>query len=122
MRENVGEAVQVNAIKYLEQPEGLLDQTVLASVDAIVQQENCVTCQPRGLAQAIAERLPYGNSYKEREPIPHSKGLAMYSSRPKPGTLEVREPPEGLDQRPRVINFRAQYLPCLLYTSPSPRD
>ena len=110
-REQNERRVQVNSIQYMARPRGLLDDTVLASVDAIVQQENCISCQPKGLARAIADRLPYGNSYQERIPIPHSKGVAMHSSRPVPGTMEVREPPDGSSQLPRVINFRSQYLP-----------
>ena len=44
---------------------GVLDPTILARVDAIVQQSNCVGCDGRGLAAAIAEELPYGNTYKD---------------------------------------------------------
>ena len=42
---------------------GVLDPAILARVDAIVQQSNCVGCDGRGLAAAIAEKLPYGDTY-----------------------------------------------------------
>ena len=69
---------------------GVLDPTILARVDAIVQQSNCVGCDGRGLAAAIAEKLPYGDTYKDRRPMPPARKFAIPEDRATPGSIAVR--------------------------------
>ena len=83
---------------------GVLDPTILARVDAIVQQSNCVGCDGRGLAAAIAEKLPYGDTYKDRRPMPPARKFAIPEDRATPGTIAVRR-----GNGPAVVSLFAQF-------------
>ena len=83
---------------------GVLDPTILARVDAIVQQSNCVGCDGRGLAAAIAEKLPYGDTYKDRRPMPPARKFAVPEDRATPGTIAVRR-----GSGPAVVSLFAQF-------------
>ena len=83
---------------------GVLDPSVLARVDAIVQQSNCVGCDGRGLAAAIAEKLPYGDTYKDRRPMPPARKFAIPEDRAVPGTIAVRR-----GTGPVVVSLFAQF-------------
>ena len=88
---------------------GVLDPTILARVDAIVQQSNCVGCDGRGLAAAIAEKLPYGDTYKDRRPMPPARKFAIpedravgddrRAARERAGRREPLRPVRSVDQR-----------------------
>jgi hypothetical protein len=71
---------------YLSLPGGVLDDSVLGRVDAIAQQENCVGCDGRGLAAAVAEKLPYGCSYADRRRMPPANKFAVPEDRALLGT------------------------------------
>ena len=83
---------------------GVLDPSILARVDAIVQQSNCVGCDGRGLAAAIAEKLPYGDTYKDRRPLPPARKFAVPEDRAVPGTIAVRR-----GNGPAVVSLFAQF-------------
>ena len=83
---------------------GVLDPTILARVDAIVQQSNCVGCDGRGLAAAIAEKLPYGDTYKDRRPMPPARKFAIPEDRATPGTIAVCR-----GDGPAVVSLFAQF-------------
>ena len=83
---------------------GVLDPTILARVDAIVQQSNCVGCDGRGLAAAIAEKLPYGDTYKDRRPMPPARKFAIPEDRATPGSIAVRR-----GSGPAVVSLFAQF-------------
>ena len=83
---------------------GVLDPTILARVDAIVQQSNCVGCDGRGLAAAIAEKLPYGDTYKDRRPMPPARKFAVPEDRAVPGSIAVRR-----GDGPAVVSLFAQF-------------
>ena len=83
---------------------GVLDPTILARVDAIVQQSNCVGCDGRGLAAAIAEKLPYGDTYKDRRPMPPARKFAVPEDRATPGSIAVRR-----GDGPAVVSLFAQF-------------
>ena len=83
---------------------GVLDPAILARVDAIVQQSNCVGCDGRGLAAAIAEKLPYGDTYKDRRPVPPARKFAIPEDRAVPGTIAVRR-----GDGPAVVSLFAQF-------------
>ena len=83
---------------------GVLDPSILARVDAIVQQSNCVGCDGRGLAAAIAERLPYGDTYKDRRPMPPARKFAVPEDRATPGSIAVRR-----GTGPAVVSLFAQF-------------
>ena len=50
-------AVSTVTVERLTLPQGILDESILKRVDAIAQQENCVGCDGRGLAEALAKKL-----------------------------------------------------------------
>eukprot|EP00930_Biecheleria_cincta_P102749 TRINITY_DN94574_c0_g1_i1.p1 TRINITY_DN94574_c0_g1~~TRINITY_DN94574_c0_g1_i1.p1 ORF type:complete len:265 (+),score=30.48 TRINITY_DN94574_c0_g1_i1:61-855(+) len=104
---------RVGCIRYISRPGGILDPTVLKEVFAIAQQSNCVGCDGRGLAEAIAKQLPYGDTYRERR---RAGRFAVPEDRATPGTIAVRHPPAG-DERPIVISMFAQWEmgPALKY-------
>ena len=83
---------------------GVLDPSILSRVDAIVQQSNCVGCDGRGLAAAIAEKLPYGDTYKDRRPMPPARKFAIPEDRATPGTIAVRR-----GNGPAVVSLFAQF-------------
>ena len=83
---------------------GVLDPSILSRVDAIVQQSNCVGCDGRGLAAAIAEKLPYGDTYKDRRPMPPARKFAIPEDRATPGTIAVRR-----GSGPAVVSLFAQF-------------
>ena len=71
-------------------PRAACSTRALSRVDAIVQQSNCVGCDGRGLAAAIAEKLPYGDTYKDRRPMPPARKFAIPEDRAVPGSIAVR--------------------------------
>ena len=83
---------------------GVLDPSILSRVDAIVQQSNCVGCDGRGLAAAIAEKLPYGDTYKDRRPLPPARKFAIPEDRAVPGSIAVRR-----GDGPAVVSLFAQF-------------
>ena len=83
---------------------GVLDPSILSRVDAIVQQSNCVGCDGRGLAAAIAEKLPYGDTYKDRRPMPPARKFAIPEDRATPGSIAVRR-----GSGPAVVSLFAQF-------------
>ena len=83
---------------------GVLDPSILSRVDAIVQQSNCVGCDGRGLAAAIAEKLPYGDTYKDRRPMPPARKFAIPEDRAVPGSIAVRR-----GDGPAVVSLFAQF-------------
>ena len=93
-----------SGIERIHAAGGVLDPSVLARVDAIVQQSNCVGCDGRGLAAAIAEKLPYGDTYKDRRPMPPARKFAIPEDRATPGTIAVRR-----GDGPAVVSLFAQF-------------
>jgi hypothetical protein len=87
-------------------PGGVLDDSLLAQVDAIAQQSNCVGCDGRGLAQGVADKFPWGCAYAQRRRMPPANKFAIQEDRPKPGTIDARRGPSGT---PLVINMFSQY-------------
>ena len=87
-------------------PGGVLDDSLLARVDAIAQQSNCVGCDGRGLAQGIAAKFPWACAYAQRRRMPPANKFAIPEDRPKPGTIDARRGPSGT---PLVINMFSQY-------------
>ena len=117
-------------LERLALPDGVLDEGgVLSRFAAIAQQSNCVGCDGRGLADAIAKKLPYGCPYKDRRRMPPANKFAVADDRATPGTIDVRKPPPGLfgsSRRPLVVCMFAQWemgLP-LKYNrvTPAPHD
>jgi O-acetyl-ADP-ribose deacetylase (regulator of RNase III) len=99
------------AVRRLTLPEGVLDGAVLSTFEAIAQQSNCVGCDGRGLAAAIARQLPYGCAYASRRPQPPKRKFAIREDRATPGTIEVRRAPAGHagPGRPAVVCMFAQW-------------
>jgi hypothetical protein len=94
-------------VQYLSLPGGVLDDTILARVDAIAQQLNCVGCDGRGLSEGVAKKLPWGCSYSSRRRMPPQNKFAVPEDRAALGTIDIRPPPAG--KRPTVINMFAQW-------------
>ena len=94
-------------VERLDLPGGVLDDSLLARVAAICQQENCVGCDGRGLAAGVSEKLPYGCSYADRRRMPPANKFAVPEDRAKPGTIDVRRPPGG--DGVIVVNLFAQW-------------
>ena len=91
-------------------PDGVLHSAVLARVEAIAQQLNCTGAAGKGLAEAVARKLPYGCSYKDRRRESRNSTYAVDVDRAKPGTIDVRRPPAGTaPPAPTVINLFAQW-------------
>ena len=97
------------AVQRLDLAGGVLDDSILARVDAIAQQENCVGCDGRGLAEAVARKLPYGSSYSSRRRMPPQNKFAVPEDRGVPGTIVVCRPPAPGPGRPIVVNMMAQF-------------
>jgi hypothetical protein len=91
-------------ITRVDVAQGLLDPSIMSRVDAIVQQSNCVGCDGRGLAAAIAEKLPYGDTYKDRTPMPPARKFAIPEDRATPGSITVRR-----GNGPAVVSMFAQF-------------
>ena len=70
------------------------DLTEWTAADAIVQQCNCIAVRCNGLSVRLAEKYWWADVYRLRRPV-RNRNLAVPEDRAKP---------------------------CLLYTSPSPRD
>ena len=64
-------------ISHVTLPGGVLDDSLLARVDAIAQQSNCVGCDGRGLAQGVADKFPWACSYAQRRRMPPAKKFAI---------------------------------------------
>ena len=97
------------AVQRLDLAGGVLDDSILVRVDAIAQQENCVGCDGRGLAEAVARKLPYGSSYSSRRRMPPQNKFAVPEDRGVPGTIVVCRPPTPGPGRPIVVNMMAQF-------------
>ena len=97
------------AVQRLDLTGGVLDDSILVRVDAIAQQENCVGCDGRGLAEAVARKLPYGSSYSSRRRMPPQNKFAVPEDRGVPGTIVVCRPPAPGPGRPIVVNMMAQF-------------
>ena len=80
-------AVTPQAIRRVTLRGGVLDSEVVGSVEAIVQQTNCVGCDAKGLSAAIASALPYGCPYKHRRRMAPQSNFAIAEDRPQPGKL-----------------------------------
>ena len=82
------EATEPAAVKpdYLHLPDGVLDGAL--NYDAVVQQNNCVGCDGRGLADGIAKKYPYGCPYAQRRKGPGSR-FACSADLAVPGTVDV---------------------------------
>tara|TARA_B110001452_G_scaffold85393_1_gene69781 strand:- start:161 stop:820 length:660 start_codon:yes stop_codon:yes gene_type:complete len=89
-------------------PNGILDDSLLREVDAIVQQCNCIGCEGKGLALGIANKWAWGSSYSGRRRMPPANRFAVPEDRAIPGTIDVRRGPPG-SGTPLVINLFAQY-------------
>ena len=94
----------------------MLDQEILGNYQAIAQQTTCVYCYPAGLAEAIAEALPYGCPYKQRRAQPPEKKFSVVADCSEPGTINVYRPSSALytkaldgSSSPIVINMFAQW-------------
>ena len=99
-------------VERVNLPGGVLDETILHRVDAICQQNNCVGCDGRGLAEGIAKLLPYGCPYADRRPEPPANKFAVLADRATPGSIQVRKAPAavfGVARRPDVICMFAQF-------------
>jgi hypothetical protein len=98
-------------VQHLDLPGGVLDDAVLDRVEAICQQNNCVGCDGRGLAEGVARKLPYGCPYSERRSMPPQHKFAVPDDRAVPGTIEVRapQPAQRGRGRPLVIAMYAQF-------------
>ena len=104
---------EAGLVEELTLSNGVLDDDILSRVDAIAQQSNCVSCDAHGLANAIAKKLPYGNSYASRQRMPSNSKVAVPEDRAVPGTIDVRRPPTSVfshkRSRPVVVNMFAQW-------------
>lgn len=80
-------------------------QANLLEIDTkyIVHQCNCFTWVAAGLAQAVFEKFPYANIYKDRKPVGDENGKID-----KPGTIIIKG--NGIEQR-YIINLLGQYYP-----------
>jgi len=100
-------------VQYLSFPDGVLDSAL--NYEAIVQQNNCVGCDGRGLAEGVAKKYPYGCPYAQRRKsfggrFARSEDLGV------PGTVDIRRPPVG-NKGPAVLCFMSQWEmgPALKY-------
>ena len=73
-------------VRRLALPGGVLDPSILNSVEMIAQQSNCVGCDGRGLAAGVAATLTYGCPYRARRRMPPANKFAVPEDRPTPGT------------------------------------
>lgn len=64
--------------------------------DAIVQQLNCHTVEPKGLAATVKKRYPYADVYGRRRRQMPGKNLACPEDRSTPGTIVIDFPPPNL--------------------------
>jgi hypothetical protein len=98
-------------VRQLDVAGGVLDSSVLTRVAAIAQQSNCVGCDPKGLAEAIANKYKYACSYSGRRRMPPGLEVAVPEDRSEPGTIDVRRPPAGVSGPgyPIVLNLFAQW-------------
>ena len=71
-------------------PYRVLDPKILKGCDAIAQQLNCIGCWPAGLAKGVAQALPYGCSYKYRQPGPADGRFAEPLGYGVPGIIDIR--------------------------------
>jgi hypothetical protein len=102
-------SAHTGSVQHLDFADGVLDDAVLHRVAAIAQQNNCVGCDGRGLAEGVARKLPYGCPYKDRRLMPPQHKFAVQEDRAVPGTIAVRAPPPSQHGRPLVIAMFAQF-------------
>lgn len=69
--------------------------------DFIVQQCNCLSVKPHGLAESIARAFPEADTYSKRQAM-GSRNLACPKDRAIPGSITIHN---------RVINMYAQWRP-----------
>ena len=74
----------------------------------IAHQCNCVTLSARGLAQSIAQRYPWANTYHKRKPHPTISNCAIKKDRSIPGSVDIVK--RGKDEH-IVLCLYAQYRP-----------
>lgn len=82
----------LSGVTYLTYPAGILDIELWQSIDAIAQQTNCIGCNGAGLAQSLAQALPYGDPYCRKRPILPKKKFAIPEDRSVPGTISIHLP------------------------------
>ena len=104
---------QPKPIERIDLPGGVLDPSLLKRVSHIAQQSNCVGCDGRGLAQGVADALPYGCPYKDRRRQTNGPNVrdkfAIQEDRATPGTINVRKPAFPGVGRPTVICIFGQF-------------
>ena len=104
---------QPKPIERIDLPGGVLDPSLLKRVTHIAQQSNCVGCDGRGLAQGVADALPYGCPYKDRRRQTNGPNVrdkfAIQEDRTTPGTINVRKPAFPGVGRPTVICIFGQF-------------
>jgi len=105
----------------------MLDADLLARIDIIVQQCNCLTVRAHGLSADIAEKLgSYANPYAKRINTASPKKLADEGARGTPGRFEMCVPPNSDNKLPMVACLFGQWAPgsihakSLLHQYPRP--
>jgi len=94
-------------LKRLQTRAGLLDPAVRTWAATYVQQLNCVSTAPKGLAEAIGRRWPQANVYARRESQPGNPHYARCEHWDNPGTISVHPPVRRDD--PAIINMYGQF-------------
>ena len=95
-------------VRRLALPGGVLDPSILNSVEAIAQQSNCVGCDGRGLAAGVAATLAYGCPYRARRRMPPANKFAVPEDRPTPGTSASTRAEPSPRAPARVAHARAR--------------
>ena len=94
-------------LKRLKTRAGLLDPAVRTWAATYVQQLNCVSTTPKGLAEAIGRRWPQANVYAKRRSQPGNPHYAQCEHWDNPGTISVHPPVRRDD--PAIINVYGQF-------------
>jgi len=71
----------------------------------ILQQCNCITVFPHGLAASLAKAFPNTCPYYFRTPVSERLNVAEIKDRSEPGTVMI------LGSQPQIVNMFAQYSP-----------
>ena len=82
------------------------DVLKVTTVDAIVQQCNCLAVKAHGLSQPIADRYLWADPYRIRRPE-GKRNLAVREDRAVPGSIQILKNPTG--DTPDVIVLYAQW-------------
>ena len=94
-------------LKHLKTRAGLLDPAVRTWAATYVQQLNCVSTTPKGLAEAVGRRWPQANVYAKRESQPGNPHYARCEQWDTLGTITVHPPVRRDD--PAIINVYGQF-------------